>query len=98
MTIEYPADAVMLMLVAHAAGDRFTVAGGELHVTVGGEGRTMPAPPGALDDLESLGWVEVRPDGATALTERGEYWVQRWLVQRLGKGRLTGLRVTGRAL
>lgn len=95
--MDYPADCYMLMLVAHAAGDRFAVVGGELVVTVQSEDRVVPVPVDALDVLEPLGWIEVRPDGETVLTERGRYWCQRWLVARLGKGRLkktTGLRFT----
>lgn len=92
----WPDDKVMLMLVAHAAGDTFTVRGGDLHVTVQSEDRTMPAPPEALDDLERRGWVVVEPDGRTVLTEQGIYAARRWLEQRLGKGALRRIRrVTG---
>ncbi len=99
--IDFPPDPTMLVLIAHAAGDTFTVRDGHLHLTVQSEDRTIPAPAGALDDLEARGWVEVQTDGTTVLTERGRYWVSRWLVKRLGKGRLVrteGFRVTGGAV
>lgn len=95
-SIEFPPDPVMLMLVAHAAGDTFTVRDGELHITVRSESRTMTAPKSALDDLEERRWVRATEGGRTELTESGRYWVRRWLEKRLGKGRLVGLpRVTG---
>ena len=95
--IEFPSDQVMLMLVAHAAGDTFTVRDGELSITVQSEERTLRAPLTALDDLEGRGWVCVLPDGRTELTDRGRYWCSRWLLARLGKGRLVS-RVTGAKL
>lgn len=98
--MNWPADPVMLMCVAHAAGDVFTVRHHELHITVRSESRTVPAPPAALDELESRGWIEVLPRTGTALTERGTYWTRRWLEQRLGKGRMKKtekLHVTGGA-
>ncbi len=96
--IDYPADGTMLVLLAHEAGDRLTVKDGALHLTVQSEDRTIPAPTAALDDLEDRGWLRVLPDGRTEITDRGKYWLTRWLTKRLGKGRLVktdGFRVTG---
>lgn len=98
--MNWPADPVMLMCVAHAAGDKFVARDGELHITVQSEERTIPAPTGALDDLESRGWVELRPGGETVLSEKGAYWTRRWLEKRFGKGRLKQIgqfRTTGGA-
>lgn len=95
----FPTDDIMLALVAHLAGDTFAVADGVLTLTVRSEGREVVAPQGALDELEGRKWVRVRADGETVATDAGKYWAKRWLVKRLGKGRLKSvreLRVTGR--
>jgi hypothetical protein len=87
-------DATMLMLVAHVAGDEFTVVDGELHLTIKSEGRTMIAPPGSLDDLESRRWVRTDGEG-TRITFKGRRAVEQWLSARLGPGRIVErLRVT----
>lgn len=80
----YPDDGTMLALLGHALGDTFAVgAGGELILSfVGTNGGSVPAPVEALDDLEARGWIAVRPDGTTAETERGRYWLRRWLAAR----------------
>ncbi len=85
----------MLMLLAHMAGDKFTVVGGELHLTAG-DG-TVPAPAGALDELEERKWIEVRADGETVATGNGKYWAERWLKVKVGPVVLKGgtFKVTG---
>lgn len=97
--MDWPPDRTMLALVAHAAGDSFAVSeSGELALTVRDESRLMPFAQEALDELERRGWVRVAESGRTEITERGEYWVRRWLEQRMGKGVLRALksfRVTG---
>lgn len=95
--VNWPADGTMLALLAHEAGDTFTVAEGELRLTVKSDGATMPATEAALDELERRGWVEVLPVDGTAITETGRYWLCKWLTARLGKGRIrrvNNLRVT----
>ena len=97
--VNWPADGTMLALLAHEAGDTFIVVGGELHLTVKSDGQVMPAPVAALVELERRGWIEVLPseDGGTAITPTGRYWLNKWLVTRLGKGRIrrvNNLRVT----
>lgn len=84
----YPDDCTMLMLVAHLAGDSFTVgADGELSLTVRSEGTVMRAPAGSLDELlEVRKWIELRADGETVATDAGRYWVTKWLTERCGKG------------
>lgn len=103
--MNWPADGTMLVLIAHEAGDRLTVRDGALHLTVQSEDRTVPAPTAALDDLEGRGWLAVAADGRTEITERGRYWLTRWLRGRLGNGRLgngrlvlRGARGTGRPI
>lgn len=77
----YPDDGTMLALLGHALGDTFTVGtNGELILSFAGtNGGEMSAPVEALDDLEGRGWIAVRPDGTTAETEAGRYWLKKWL-------------------
>lgn len=77
----YPDDGTMLALLGHALGDTFALgADGELILSfVGTTGGQMPAPVEALDALEARGWIAVRPDGTTAETESGRYWLCKWL-------------------
>lgn len=77
----FPEDGTMLALLGHALGDTFAVgADGELILSfVGTNGNSVPAPVEALDELERRGWIAVRPDGTTVETERGRYWLCRWL-------------------
>lgn len=87
----------MLALLAHEAGDTFTVANGDLCLTVKSDNTVMPATVAALDELEDRGWIEVLPATGTAITPTGRYWLNKWLVTRLGKGRIkrvNNLRVT----
>lgn len=74
----------MLALLGHALGDTFTVGadGGLILSFVGTNGGEMPAPVEALDELEARGWIAVRPDGTTAETESGRWWLKRWLKWR----------------
>lgn len=83
MSATYPDDGTMLALLGHALGDTFALdAGGELVLSfVGTSGKSVPAPVAALDELERRGWIVVRPDGTTAETERGRYWLVRRLKQ-----------------
>lgn len=81
MPVTYPDDGTMLALLGHALGDTFSVgANGELILSfVGTTGGKVPAPVEALDSLEGRGWIRVRPDGTTAETRQGRYWLCRWL-------------------
>lgn len=82
--VTYPDDGTMLALLGHALGDTFAVrADGELVLSfVATNGGEMPAPVEALDVLEARGWIAVRPDGTTAETESGRYWLKKWLAFR----------------
>lgn len=87
----------MLALLAHEAGDTFTVVGGELFLTVVSDQTRIPAPDHALDELESRGWVAVLPFEGTEITPTGRYWLKKWLTSRLGNGRIrlaSNMRVT----
>jgi hypothetical protein len=79
--VTYPEAGTMLALLGHALGDTFALgADGELILSfVGTNGNSVPAPVAALDELEGRGWIRVRPDGATAETRAGRYWLCKWL-------------------
>lgn len=80
----FPEDGTMLALLGHALGDTFALgADGELILSfVATNGKSVPAPVEALDELEGRGWIRVRPDGATEETEAGRYWLKKWLASR----------------
>jgi hypothetical protein len=85
----------MLALLAHEAGDTFVAVAGELYLTVKADDDEsvgvigmITAPAAALDELEARGWLAVLPHEGTAITETGRYWLHKWLVGRLGKGRI----------
>jgi hypothetical protein len=92
--VTYPDDGTMLVLLGHALGDTFAVgADGELILSfVGTNGGEMSAPVEALDTLEGRGWIRVRPDGTTAETEAGRYWLCKWLKSIKREGVIRRLR------
>jgi hypothetical protein len=79
--VTYPEAGTMLALLGHALGDTFALgADGELILSfVATNGGKVPAPVEALDELEGRGWIVVRPDGTTAETASGRYWLCKWL-------------------
>lgn len=81
--MNYPKDGTMLLLAALVGRCRLDVIDGDL-VLANRDGIDCPAPIAALDELEFLGWVEVGDEGATP-TERGIYWLRRWLKARTGR-------------
>jgi hypothetical protein len=85
-----------LLLLAIDLGDQLDVYQGQLALTCDGvEGpQVIPSLPEALDALEGLGWVEITETGPVS-TERGRYWLARWMTRRLGRGRITNLKLVG---
>jgi hypothetical protein len=83
-----------LLLLAIDLGDQLDVCDGQLALTCEGvEGpQVIPSLPEALDALESRGWVEITEAGPVS-TERGRYWMSRWMTRRLGRGRITNLKL-----
>jgi hypothetical protein len=85
-----------LLLLAIDLGDTLDVQDGQLTLTCEGvDGpQVIPSLPEALDALESQGWVEITEAGPVS-TERGRYWLARWMTKRRGKGRITNLKLVG---
>jgi hypothetical protein len=85
-----------LLLLAIDLGDQLDVCDGQLALTCDGvDGpQVIPSLPEALDALEQLGWVEITEAGPVS-TERGRYWLSRWMTRRLGRGRITNLKLVG---
>jgi hypothetical protein len=83
-----------LLLLAIDLGDQLDVQDGQLALTCDGvEGpQVIPSLPEALDALEIRGWVEIT-EGGPVSTERGRYWLSRWMGKRLGRGRITNLKL-----
>lgn len=82
--MNYPKDGTMLLLAALVGRCRLDVAGDGDLVLANRHGVDCPAPVDALDDLEARGWVSISDSGAT-VTERGIYWMRRWLRARTGR-------------
>jgi hypothetical protein len=85
-----------LLLLAIDLGDTLDVQDGQLALTCDGvDGpQVIPSLPEALDELEQRGWVEITEAGPVS-TERGRYWLGRWMTRRLGRGRITNLKLVG---
>lgn len=75
--VTYPEDGTMHVLLGHALD---VGADGNLVLSfVATSGKSMPTPVEVLDVLEGRGWLRVRPDGTTAETQAGRYWLTKWL-------------------
>lgn len=94
-------DDAWLALFALLAGDEVTAVDGQLCAVLtdaAGVPVHMPAlADGVLDRVEDAGFVEHAPDGTLALTDRGRYWVRKWLkravrLSRRGMGVLDATR------
>ncbi len=81
-----PTDLSMLFALGLHLGDGVTVEEGQLFLVVAGAGK-QPVPAETLDDLESREWIDTATEPPT-VTERGRYWVERWMRAKFGKGRL----------
>jgi hypothetical protein len=77
-------DGDMLVLVALFAGEGMTVAGDAIMLTLDGQPEgAVPLEGDQLDRLEGRGWVVVEERGP-ALTDKGLYWLQRWMKEKAG--------------
>lgn len=77
-------DTAHLLVLALSLGERFTVEAGELHVTLpDGSGRV---PQRYLDELEARGWVALTGEDSAAVTESGQWHLQKWMRRKLGPG------------
>lgn len=76
----FPGDGRMLLLLAVWTGEGIEVRGADLYLTLS-DGGASPVRPEALDDLESLGWVEITEAGV-GVTDKGVYSLNKWVEAR----------------
>lgn len=80
-------DGDMLLLLALEVGSSIHVIEDEMRLPNPAiPGAWMAIPPGALDRLEEAGLVAIGSIGVL-LTERGRYWLGKWMTRHLGRGR-----------
>lgn len=85
-------DGDMLLLLALEVGNAIHVNGGEMRLPDPARpGESMPVPAGALDRLEGSGLVAIEESGAVP-TDKGRYWLKKWMVRHLGRGRFVKAR------
>lgn len=81
-------DGDTLLLLALEVGNSINLIEGEMHLPHPAlPGAWMAIPPGALDRLENAGLVAIGEVGAIP-TERGRYWLGKWMNRYLGRGRI----------
>ena len=88
-------DGDFLLALATSLGNAPDVFEGELALPDPAHpGQTVPVPVGSLDRLEAAGFVEIVESGAK-VTERGEYWLRRWVAKKFKVRNVVLTRVTG---
>jgi hypothetical protein len=88
-------DGDMLLLLATSLGNAPDVFAGELALPdPANPGAVVPVPTDALDRLEGTGLVEITEAGAR-VTDRGGYWLQRWMTRKFKVKGLLVTRVAG---
>ena len=88
-------DGDMLLLLATSLGNAPDVYGGELALPdPANPGAVVPVQVEALDRLEGAGLVEIAEAGAR-VTDRGDYWLQRWMRRKFKAKNVVLTRVAG---
>jgi DNA-binding PadR family transcriptional regulator len=81
--MKFPAIETMYSLLALAEGEFGNCYDDGAILITHSNGR-WKVKPSELDELESLGWIELAPSGHDAntatlnLTDKGKYWLKRW--------------------
>jgi hypothetical protein len=86
----YPPDSAMALLVSIRTGNGCGVHDGHLaHPDPIHAGRVLLHDSDDLDELERRGWIAIDASGAT-VTERGAYWLRKWLATKPEVRRVAG--------
>lgn len=88
MTKPFPPELTMIELMGLRGNDAKVGEDGLFYLVV--EGDEHPISAESLDDLDGRGWIEIGDD-AVKITEKGNYWLERWSLKRFGR---TDLKLT----